>query len=414
MMRTRRALQTSAELARQRLEARRHALAIQEDSLANAAEKSKSEEGITSAQRARYEELRTKVDHLRNRYEQAYALILDTKVAQGDNVFLNIIEEPDVHVSFSNAYLTLMQSLAIAVAAAVALAFLLDSLDVGLRDPNTVEERLGVPYLQSIPRWGHALLRSGGREDGVVMVDQSKPGAATEVYRNLRGAVEASLGEEQRYAILITSPRPGDGKSLTASNLAVTFAWTGKKVLLVDGDLRRGHLEKSLGLVAGKGLSDVLSGDVPDWRSAVVATPHENLSFLSSGTDRRDAPELVRRGRLQGILDEFRETHDVVIIDSPPLGHVVETEVYASVCEGTLLVARFGKTRYADVRHAVRRLNGSRILGYCINAVETSSRRVAGAYGGEYRYDAKGYRRYGSDATEPALSAAGSMQSEQA
>lgn len=401
--RARRALQTSTDLARQRLESRQHALAIQASSLDTAAKQWKSEAGFTSTQRARYEELKTKVDHLRSRYEQVYALILDTKVAQGDSIFRNVVEAPAVHVNLRNAYRALGLSLAVALAVGVCLALLLDSLDVSLRDPETIEQRLGLTYLQAVPRWSHAL-RHRGNGRGVVVVSQSQPNAATEVYRNLRGAVEGALGEEGSRVLLVTSARPGDGKSLTAVNLAVTFAWTGKRVLLVDGDLRRGVLAQSLGQVVGKGFSDVLSGEVADWRTVVSATEHPDLWLLAAGRYRRDAPELMRPNRLREMLSGFRGLYDVVIVDSPPVGKVVETEVLGRVCDGVLLVTRFGRTRFAEVRHALRRLDPDRVLGFCINAVEISSRRYASTYAGEY-YSAKEYRRNGPD--EPATKAPG-------
>ena len=139
-----------APTTRQRLEPRQHAPAIQASSLDTAAKQWKSEAGFTSTQRARYEELKTKVEHLRSRYEQVYALILDTKVAQGDSIFRNVVEAPAVRVNLRNAYRALGLALAVALAVGVCLALLLDSLDVSLRDPETIEQRLGLNYPQAV------------------------------------------------------------------------------------------------------------------------------------------------------------------------------------------------------------------------------------------------------------------------
>jgi capsular exopolysaccharide synthesis family protein len=392
MERTRRFLQTSKAVAEERLRARYKALDIQGQSLATAAEKWKAESGLTDGERTTYEELKTTVEHLKSRYDQVYTRILDTRVAQGETVFLTMVEPASGRGrNLTHAYNVMLVALVLALAMGTGLAFLLDYLDTSLRDPDAIEQRFGFAYLHGIPHWGHVLQRFDRRKD-VVVVSRNRQNPATEVYRNLRGILDKAIGECGSYALLITSAQAGEGKSTTAANLAVTFSWTGRRVLLVDGDLRRGVLHKAMALPEGKGLTDVLSGDVADWRTVAQATEYPNLTFLAAGSFRRDAPELLRPAGVRALLGEFRAAYDVIVFDSPPIGKVVEADLYSLVCDGTLLVTRFGKTRYTDVRHAARHLDGANVLGFCVNRVEFSKKRFAGVYSSEC-YDAKSYQR---------------------
>lgn len=213
---------------------------------------------------------------------------------------------------------------------------------------------------------------------------------AAEAYRLVRSNLLFVSGSEQPRRLLVTSPGPGDGKTSTATNLAITFAHAGERVLLVDADLRRPTVHRVFGVTAPVGLSSALAGRI-DWREVVAETDVEGLSLLPAGNSPPNPAELLGTARGAEILREAGEAYDRVIVDSPPVLAVVDASLLARQVDGVILVLLAGKTRIEAAKAAAQQLRtaSARILGTVINRV----RRDGGGYGYYYGY-------YGHDGGE--------------
>ena len=194
---------------------------------------------------------------------------------------------------------------------------------------------------------------------------------------------------------MVTSANPGDGKSTTASNLAISLARAGRRVLLIDGDLRRSALHSLYELREEKGLADVLESQgaivLPVQPTAIL-----NLDLMSSGLQRENPAELLASDRLKEMLEEARHAYDVVIIDTSPLLAVTDPSIVAGAVDGIVLVVRFGATRRVEIdrtNYLVRTL-GIPVLGVVANRVPKTEMNLAPGYGYNYGYG------YGNDSVE--------------
>ena len=404
-----RELRFGAETALKRLKARLDATTIQERALDSASRTWRSEISLSVAERATYDTLNSKVEHLKQLHDQVYTRILDGTSQNVDVTFNHMVEPPRiVGIVWPNRFKIMTFSMLAALCAGILLTFALDFLDTSMTDVMAIEERLGLQYLSSIPNWDR-LIPNLDMKNAQVVVRRDKANVTSEVYRSLRSSLENVIGTKKGYSLTITSTEANEGKSMTAINLAVTFSWTGKKVLLVDGDLRRGRLHSTFGLDAKTGLTDFLLGKVADWHDLAVPTSYENLSLVPVGTYHNAAPELLDPARMKQLVADWGTEFDIIIFDTAPVGRVVDSARIARATDGVLLVTRHGHCTFAGVRHALHRLEGSTIIGFCLNGIEVTGRHLGyfhyygyfrrfgryGHYAYENYYDRYKYGQYG-------------------
>ncbi len=269
-----------------------------------------------------------------------------------------------------------------------------------------IEQRLGLPYICGVPNWSR-VLKSFKPDSDRVLVTRDKSDIATETYRTLRASVEHAIGNRDSYSLMVTSGDEAEGKTVTVLNMAILFAWSGKKVLLVDGDLRRGTCHRPLEIPSTPGFCELLVGESPNWRNVVSETSYENLSFLPAGKYRHEVPEMLSATKLSQMMGEWRDEYDIVLIDSAPVGRVIDTALLSRFCDGVMLVVRHGEARFANVRHAMHRLPDANVVGFCLNGVEMGRRRrgyygyYGSYYGGQYGYGAPSAYGYGAAAPVP-------------
>ena len=205
----------------------------------------------------------------------------------------------------------------------------------------------------------------------------------------------------------VTSASPSDGKSLTCANLAISFAMSGKRVLLIDCDMRKPTQKTAFGVDAENGLSEYLAG-VSD-EPMIVATKYENLSLLTSGRCPPNPAELLYRPRLAKLMETMRAAYDFVFVDLPPVGIISDATIVAPHIGSYILIVRMMQSDYRMVQEASENIEGvgGKIAGIMINDVEeqNSSYYYRGRYGkyGKYygRYYGKYYGRYGRYASTP-------------
>jgi capsular exopolysaccharide synthesis family protein len=253
---------------------------------------------------------------------------------------------PDTPVS-PNVPLNLAIGLVIGLFVGSALAFVRDYFDDSVKTKETVDRVTGVSTLGLIPKVG------GGNE----LVTVTSPSApAAEAFRLLRTSVKFLGVERQVRVVQVTSPSPGEGKTMVAVNLAVAFAQAGDRVVLVGGDLRRPRMEEVLDVPLTPGLTAVLIGDVTLPQAIQTAADVPNLSVLPAGYPPPNPSELLSGERARRLIDVLGQTYDVVVIDCPPVLAVTDSLVLARMADTTLLVTSANKTSKRSLTRAVELL----------------------------------------------------------
>jgi succinoglycan biosynthesis transport protein ExoP len=260
----------------------------------------------------------------------------------------------------------------------VGIAVLRTALDTRVRTEDDVRALTDAALLGSIAVDEDAVTKP-------LIVQGSPHSQRAESFRRLRTNLQFLEIDDSRRHVLITSSLPGEGKSTTAINLAITMADAGTKVVLVDCDLRRPSTSRYLGVEGSVGVTTVLIGRVP--LEAAVQPWGDNLFVLPSGEVPPNPSELLGSTQMERLLATLDETYDVAVIDSAPLLPVTDSAVLARLTGGTVLVIRAGDTHKAQVQQALRVLStvGVSPHGIVLNGVAQSD---ASEY--RYQYDGAG------------------------
>jgi capsular exopolysaccharide synthesis family protein len=266
----------------------------------------------------------------------------------------------------------------------LSVVFLIEYLDDSIKTSDQIGEKLKLPvigYIAEIQR---------GPETAYVAEYPRSPVA--EAFRTLRTNLEFADVDKPLKLLLVVSPNPGEGKSSVAVNLAITLAQGGKRVLLIDADLRRPRIHRYLGLTNRKGLSDLFRSSV-SVEQVISAWKNENLAVITSGGLPPNPADILASEKMAGILKTVRDKADIVVMDAPPF-LVADASILAGRADGVLLVVRTGKTPLDSAMFTVEQLkrSGARVVGVVLNRIPRSHTY---SYGG-YRsvYNQKGYGQY--------------------
>jgi protein-tyrosine kinase len=207
---------------------------------------------------------------------------------------------------------------------------------------------------------------------------------AAEQYRSLRTRISRAENGRAVRTIIVTSPAKGDGKSLTAANLALTMAQEYQhRVLLMDADLRRPTLHQLFGLAEAPGLTDVLMGGAT-LEDALVPLADYHLTILPSGVPATHPAELLGSAAMRRTLDALRTRFDRVILDMPPVSPLADVHIVAAMADGLLMIVRAGVTQKPAIERALAGLDASKVLGLVLN--ETGGEDGAAEGYGGYTY----------------------------
>lgn len=203
----------------------------------------------------------------------------------------------------------------------------------------------------------------------ITLVNPKSP--ISEAYVKLRTNIELSAVDAPIQAVMVTSANPAEGKSTTASNLAVVYAQADKKVLLIDADLRKPTLHHYLMLSNRSGLTNLLTGQVSRLE-AVQHTQVHNLEVLTSGPVPPNPSELLSSKKMESLMEEFRKEYDIIIMDTPPVNAVADAQIVSTLCDGVLLVLHSGAVKKEHALRAKQSLEHAkaRILGVVLNNVD--------------------------------------------
>jgi capsular exopolysaccharide synthesis family protein len=282
--------------------------------------------------------------------------------------------------------IVVLLSSVIALAIAAAGAYLLEYLDDTLKTPEEIHQLLDLPVV------GYITEMEKGKDIGSYVSKQPRSVIA-EAFRALRTDLEFVGVDRPLKTILISSSGVSAGKTSVAINLALVMAQGGKKVILLDCDLRKPSVHKYTGIPNQRGLSDVFRGNL-DIYNAAVNWKEGNIFIIPSGSIPPNPAELLGSKKMDQILDSLERTADVVIVDGPPF-LVSDATILSSKVDGVLMVVRHGYTRRGEAQTALRQLHRTeaRILGVVLNRIP----RAAEGYGGLYRYY---HAYYGDDEEE--------------
>lgn len=278
-------------------------------------------------------------------------------------------------------------SLAMGLAVGVGLIMLRVALHMGLKDPHGIETRLGIPVYVTVPhsQAQEALSRAiKQRQAGTHLLAHSDPNdIAIESLRSLRTTLHFTLTDAPNHVITIAGPSPSIGKSFVSSNFAVVLAQGGDKVLLVDGDMRKGNLHHYFGINSRKGgLSEVLAGQLP-WEQAIHQTEVPGLDVVFTGMVPPNPSELLMKDRFANFISSISKAYDYVIIDAPPMMAVTDSLIIAGQSGTFLMVAKFAEHPLDEIRTCQARCEdvGLHISGCVFNDIPGSE--IGNRY---YRY----------------------------
>jgi capsular exopolysaccharide synthesis family protein len=261
------------------------------------------------------------------------------------------------------------------LALALLVVFAREKFDDVIRGPDDVDSKLGLPILGVVP-----LLKSGLTPQKALMNPRS---AISEAHYALRSSLELSTGEGVPTSLLLTSTRQSEGKSTTSYAVARDFAASGRRVLLVDADLRKPSLHRLLGLANGLGLSNLLARQKP-MEEVIQVTDMPGLDFLASGPLPPNPAHLLGSASLGQILATLSERYDLVVIDGPPILGLADAPRLSAAAEGTIFVVEANDAHFGSAKGALKRLLDSR--ANVIGAVLTKFDAKKIGYGSDYGY----------------------------
>lgn len=249
-------------------------------------------------------------------------------------------------------------------------AFFLEYLDQTIKTSSDVERVLRTPVLGQIP---YEIALAGGQRGSnriVTTTELPHDDPATEAFRALRTNVTFVGAERPLQLIVVSSPGPGEGKTTTAANLALTLANAGSRTALIDGDLRRPQQHRAFKIVQDPGLTDVLVGDA---KLGEVIRPDlaDNLDVIPAGKIPPNPSELLGSDAMRRVLDDLRRDYEYIIMDSPPLLPVTDAVVAAAASDATVVVLRSGETEEIAALRAFEQLDRvkARVAGVVLNGL---------------------------------------------
>jgi receptor protein-tyrosine kinase len=274
----------------------------------------------------------------------------------------------------------------------IGIAFLLERLDRRIREPKDLESVYGLPLLGVVPE-SSALSRTGRGSAGA---GAALPSGEAEAFHLIRAHMRYFNVDRELRTLMVASAAPGDGKTTIARHLAAASARIGARVLLLEADLRRPTIAAQLGIVAGRGVSDVLIGSV-----SLAAATH-TIELVAPTTEKPDGHsydvlvagatpppnpgELIESHAMEALLEEAKARYDLVVIDTPPLTVVSDAFPLLKKVDGVVIVGRVGRNRrdVAERLHETLTGAGAPLLGVIANGLKSGRR---GGYGYGYGYD---------------------------
>ena len=347
-----------------------------------AAMETKKKEALDLNQKQiKYDALKREVDITRSLFESLLKRAKEAAVTEGLNV-TNIVvvdparvpETPVKPKKAQNILLALITGLTLGIG----LAFFFEYLDNTIKTPDEVERYLKIPLLGVV---GSFPTDSTDPKEKEMITHLEPQSTIAEAFRTIRTNLLFSSPDIEKKVLLVTSVLPLEGKTVLASNLAITFAKMGKNVLLIDADLRRPRIHTVFDLERGKGLSALLVGG----ESTIKNTDIPSLKVITSGALPPNPAELLNSKKMKEFIERAREQYDIIIIDSPPILSVTDPAILATFSDGVVITIRASSTPRPAIKKGIQQLSevGGKVLGCILNDVNFEKESY---YYSNYRY----------------------------
>lgn len=291
------------------------------------------------------------------------------------------------------APLVLLLSIFLGGFVGVGYVFARQALAVGVSDPNEVEEKLGIPIYAVVPhsaKHARAARRAEKRGEAIpLLVEHAPKELAVEALRSLRTGLHFAGLPAERPVVVISGPAPDIGKSFISVNLGLLLAEAGQKVLIVDGDMRKGHLHEYPGVRRNDGFSEALAGKS---QGTLHQFGEYTAWLMTSGTLPPNPSELLMRDGYPDFIERMRHLFDIILIDSPPVMAVTDAALLSAHADATFMVLEAGRHPIAEIRETAKRLvmrkgGNGRVTGAVFNNMRQSSKPNS-------RYGQYGYHQY--------------------
>ncbi len=272
--------------------------------------------------------------------------------------------------------------------ASLVLIWIIRSLRVMVEDPDKIEKTLGLPVYATVP---HSKAESDlardikhGKRRGELLAIDYPDDSAVESLRGLRTTIHFALLDAAKGSLLITGPSPGIGKSFVSKNLGAVLAQSGKKVAIIDADLRKGHIHREFDMKREMGVSEFVSGSAK-LSDIIKPTKVEGLAVVTTGQRPPNPSELLMHPNFGELLEQLGGLFDILIVDAPPILAVSDAAIIGRHTGATLMVARAGKHPIREIEQAVKRLGqaGVPVKGFVFNDMDVVRQK--------YRYGYHGY-----------------------
>ena len=268
--------------------------------------------------------------------------------------------------------LNLLLAIIVGLVAGIGLAFFFEYLDNTIKIPEDLKQHLNIAYLGPTP-----LIESKGkaqagddRSPDLVCLNSPKS-TASESYRGIRTNILFSSAGSAPQVILLTSPGPREGKTITTANLAITMAQSGSKVVVMDCDLRRPKIHHLFGVSRDRGMTNLLVGS-DGIEKTLIHTQIPNLDLIPSGPLPPNPSEMLGSERMADLVKELRKHYTRILIDSPPITAVTDSMILSKYVDGVIVIIRAGDTVRDVAKNSIKQLQtvGAHILGGILNAVD--------------------------------------------
>jgi capsular exopolysaccharide synthesis family protein len=286
--------------------------------------------------------------------------------------------------------LALLMGLFLGIGSAVAK----DKLNGGFATPRQIEDMLQVPLLTSVNTMNSRDLIVKGKLIPLPLYPSVMPlSRFSESIRTLRSGIQMTDVDHPPKIIQVTSTIPHEGKTTVALSLAVSAAFSGLKVLFIDADLRHTSATSFFGLLKTRGLVDALLGKLPP-NEAIAFSKDAKLWVLPAGSKTNNPADLLNSNRMKTLIGQCEETFDYIVIDSPPIGPVIDPVAISQLADSIVYVVRWASTARELIQSSIKRLPEDKVAGVVFNLLNEKAAQKYGKYAYQYYYGSRSYKKY--------------------